>query len=234
MRETRFFAAAGIFLALTAIKFAMPDAVASVRGEVVSHIDRSIDYRAVVTTLSRNIENYSYYFEPVLPEEPSPSPSPLPSPVATPTPTPVATPSPSEPPAETETGLLPFDYTEPVAIVVSSPYGERMHPIDGESRFHYGLDLAADEGTSISAFAEGDVVAAEYSDSYGNYVIIQHDGSYASLYAHCSELLVTPGQHVTKGETIAKVGHTGVATGPHLHFELRVDGSCVDPEPFFA
>ncbi|MGN1001308.1 MAG: peptidoglycan DD-metalloendopeptidase family protein [Oscillospiraceae bacterium] len=126
--------------------------------------------------------------------------------------------------------VLPFDYAVPVAGYESSGFGYRVHPILGDVRFHYGTDLAAWTGEAVLAFTSGTVVTAAWSDSYGNYVVIDHGDGWESLYAHCSSLLVTGGQWVETGETIALVGETGLATGPHLHFELTHDGVYLNPE----
>lgn len=126
--------------------------------------------------------------------------------------------------------LLPFDYAVPVAGYESSGFGYRVHPILGDVRFHYGTDFAAWTGEAVRAFTSGTVTTAAYSDSFGNYVVIDHGGGWKTLYAHCSSLLVSWGQQVEQGETIALVGDTGLATGPHLHFELTHDGVYLNPE----
>ena len=124
---------------------------------------------------------------------------------------------------------LPFDYASPVSGVKSSGFGYRLHPIKNEVKYHYGTDLAADTGTPITAFADGTIVAQGDSDSFGKYVMIDHPDGYRTLYAHCSELCMSCG-NVKKGSTIALVGSTGAATGPHLHFELERDGIYLNPE----
>ena len=128
-----------------------------------------------------------------------------------------------------EQAILGFDYCTPVFGTVSSGFGYREHPVEGEERFHYGLDIAADEGTAVECFADGTVKAVGESSSYGKYVIVSHQGGYDTLYAHCSKITVSSGTAVTEGQTIAKVGQTGIATGPHLHFELHRDGVYLNP-----
>ncbi len=127
---------------------------------------------------------------------------------------------------------IPRDYT------ITSPYGYREDPITGQISFHSGTDIAAPEATPILAAADGTVTIANGSDSwgesYGYYVKIQHDETYESLYAHCLAVFVTVGQEVKQGEVIALVGSTGNSTGNHLHFEVREDGTEVDPIGFFA
>ena len=125
---------------------------------------------------------------------------------------------------------FPGDYAIPVSGYNSSGFGYRLHPIKGEVRFHYGTDFAAWTGEPVLAFAEGTVSFAGYSDSYGNYITIDHADGWTSLYAHCSKLCVETGDSVSAGDEIALVGETGLATGPHLHFELKKDGVYVNPE----
>jgi len=122
--------------------------------------------------------------------------------------------------ASLEQRNLGFAHCTPVCGALSSTFGWREHPIEGGSRFHYGVDLAADEGTDILAFADGTVYATGESSSLGNYIMLQHKGGYLTLYAHCSRVTATGGS-VSKGDKIAEVGATGLATGPHLHFELH-------------
>lgn len=122
--------------------------------------------------------------------------------------------------ASLEQRHLKFSYTTPVQGVLSSAFGWRDHPVTGENRFHYGIDLAASSGTEICAFADGTVYATGESSSLGKYMILSHDNGYRTLYAHCSEIIKLSGR-VVMGEVIAKVGESGMATGPHLHFELQ-------------
>jgi murein DD-endopeptidase MepM/ murein hydrolase activator NlpD len=128
-----------------------------------------------------------------------------------------------------EQAILDFDYCTPVAGVLSSTFGYREHPIEGDERFHYGVDLAADTGTAVGCFADGTVTAVGESSSYGKYCIVSHAGGYSTLYAHCSRVSVSSGTEVTEGQKIAEVGETGMATGPHLHFELHQDSVYLNP-----
>lgn len=128
-----------------------------------------------------------------------------------------------------EQAILDFDYCTPVSGALSSTFGYREHPVEGEERFHYGIDLAADTGTAVSCFADGTVTAVGESSSYGKYCIVTHGGGYATLYAHCSRITASSGTEVTRGQKIAEVGETGVATGPHLHFELHQNGTYLNP-----
>lgn len=121
--------------------------------------------------------------------------------------------------------------SSPIAgVKVSSPYGQRFHPILHITRLHAGCDLGSPVGTEIHAAADGVVVLAEVRGGYGNAVVIDHGNSLATLYGHTSKMLVQPGERVYRGEVIALVGSTGLSTGPHLHFETRVKGLPIDPE----
>jgi len=115
---------------------------------------------------------------------------------------------------------------------ITSGFGPRMHPIFHEVRMHTGVDFGADLGTPIRAAADGVVVAAGPRGGYGNATVIDHGNSLGTLYAHQSDIFVAVGQHVSRGETIGAVGCSGYCTGPHLHFEVRVDGTPVDPVPY--
>jgi murein DD-endopeptidase MepM/ murein hydrolase activator NlpD len=117
-------------------------------------------------------------------------------------------------------------------IEINSGFGYRVHPIYGTVLLHTGDDLAADSGDPIHAAADGVVVSAGWLGGYGNATVIDHGGGLATLYGHQSVILVSPGQHVVKGQVIGKVGCTGSCTGPHLHFEVRINGNPVDPTPY--
>ena len=125
--------------------------------------------------------------------------------------------------ASLEQRNLGFVHGSPVHGSLRSTFGWREHPVEGGSKFHYGVDLAAEEGTDILAFADGTVYASGESSTLGNYIMLQHQGGYITLYAHCSKVTATGGA-VARGDKIGEVGATGLATGPHLHFELH-DGA---------
>lgn len=112
---------------------------------------------------------------------------------------------------------------------LSDDYGNRMHPTLGVEKFHNGIDLAAPSGTPIYAAYDGDVVAADYSSSMGNYIMINHGNGLYTIYMHCSALYVSKGNSIYKGQNIAAVGSTGRSTGPHLHFSVRLNGNYVSP-----
>ena len=115
---------------------------------------------------------------------------------------------------------------------VSSEFGYRIHPILNTRRMHTGIDIAVGTGTPIYASNAGVVIMEGWNNSYGNMIIIDHGGGIVTLYAHNSENLVRQGDVVSRGQTIGRVGSTGSSTGPHLHFEVRVDGQFRNPRDF--
>lgn len=117
----------------------------------------------------------------------------------------------------------------PVSGRMSSGFGGRYHPILKRTRMHTGVDIAAPTGTAIHAAGDGEVIFAGWRGGYGNTVIIDHGGGVATLYGHCSRLYVGTGKRVSAGDRIAAVGSTGMSTGPHLHWEVRVNGTPVNP-----
>jgi murein DD-endopeptidase MepM/ murein hydrolase activator NlpD len=123
-----------------------------------------------------------------------------------------------------------FRFGWPVHGRISGRYGMRLHPVYRRRMMHTGLDIAAPYGTSIRAALQGRVIFVGWKGGYGNTVIIEHPNGYETLYGHCSKLLVSRGQTVKKGERIAKVGSTGVSTGPHVHFEVKKAGKRTNPE----
>jgi len=112
---------------------------------------------------------------------------------------------------------------------VTSEFGNRIHPILKVKKLHTGIDIGAPAGTEVLAANHGTVIKADWNNSYGNVVMIDHGGGIVTLYAHNSKLLVKTGDYVKKGQTIALVGSTGNSTGPHIHFEVRVNGQYQDP-----
>ncbi|MEA2696662.1 MAG: hypothetical protein QOI66_933 [Myxococcales bacterium] len=112
---------------------------------------------------------------------------------------------------------------------ITSPFGRRTDPVDGGTKYHTGIDLRAPEGSPILAAESGVVKSAGQRGGYGNAVEIDHGNGRSTLYAHASELLVTAGEKVAEGQAIGRAGMTGHATGPHLHFEVRLNDRPVDP-----
>ena len=117
----------------------------------------------------------------------------------------------------------------PVFGSVTSPYGYREHPVLGQEGFHTGVDVAAAAGERINAFADGTVAQVGENGEHGRFVRIAHENGVESLYAHCSAITVCEGERVQVGQQVAQVGSTGRSTGPHLHFEVRLNGTGLDP-----
>ena len=117
---------------------------------------------------------------------------------------------------------------------ITSNYGMRVHPITGQYKLHTGVDISAPIGANFVAANDGIVTKAEYNTAYGKMVVIDHGGGISTLYAHGSEILVTVGQTVKKNDAILKVGSTGYSTGPHAHFEVRMNGVVTNPIPYIT
>ena len=124
---------------------------------------------------------------------------------------------------------MPLDDTR-----LTSDYGMRTHPVLGGRRSHKGVDLSAPTGTPIYATADGYISKAEWFSSYGKYVSIEHGANLQTRFAHMSDIAVTAGTRVKKGDIIGYVGSTGRSTGPHLHYEVRIDGKAVNPVPYMV
>jgi len=121
------------------------------------------------------------------------------------------------------------EFVRPTAGRVTSPFGMRRHPVHGDMRMHNGIDIGAPHGQAIVAADSGTVVTSQFNASYGNFIVISHGNGVSTLYAHLSTRQVSVGDTVTRGQRIGLVGSTGVSTGPHLHFEVIVNGSRVNP-----
>jgi murein DD-endopeptidase MepM/ murein hydrolase activator NlpD len=120
----------------------------------------------------------------------------------------------------------------PAAGPVISGFGMRMHPVFGYERFHSGVDIGAGYGSPIYSTAYGKISYSGYYAGYGNTVMVDHGNGMQTLYGHCSSLVVKEGETVRKGQLIAKIGSTGISTGPHLHYEVQLAGTPTDPEPY--
>ena len=131
-------------------------------------------------------------------------------------------------------GNIKFIWPCPGSKRITSNFGGRSSPTEGASSNHQGMDIGAPTGTDIVAAAAGEVTISTYSYSAGNYLMINHGGGVYTVYMHCSQLLVSAGEKVSQGQVIAKVGSTGVSTGPHLHFGIRVNGSYVYPAGYVS
>ena len=117
---------------------------------------------------------------------------------------------------------------------ITSKYSMRVHPITGQYKLHTGVDIGAPMGADFIAANDGIVIKAGINTAYGNMVIIDHGGGISTLYAHGSEILVEVGQTVKRGDAILKVGSTGYSTGPHAHFEVRINGETTNPLPYIT
>ncbi len=115
---------------------------------------------------------------------------------------------------------------------ISSYYGYRVHPVYKTKKLHTGIDIPAPIGTSVKAASDGIVIYSGWLGGYGKAIMIDHGGGIVTLYGHNSSLTASDGQEVSRGDTIAKIGSTGISTGPHCHFEVRKNGAYVDPIPW--
>lgn len=122
-----------------------------------------------------------------------------------------------------------FRWPTDVTTLVTSDFSMRTHPTQGVYKQHTGIDIGAGYGTNVLAGGDGTVLKAKWNNAYGWMVVIDHGGGVTTLYGHNSKLLVSAGQKVTRGQVIAKVGSTGYSTGPHIHFEVNVNGQVVNP-----
>jgi murein DD-endopeptidase MepM/ murein hydrolase activator NlpD len=124
---------------------------------------------------------------------------------------------------------VPFVFSWPARGVFTSGFGIRRHPLFGIRHLHRGTDIAAPYGAAVLAAAPGRVIYAGWFGGYGKIVVLDHGGGVSTLYGHLSAILVRPDDVVTRGQIIGRVGSTGFSTGPHVHFEIRIDGVPVDP-----
>jgi len=118
--------------------------------------------------------------------------------------------------------------------VLSSGYGERISPFTGHPEFHTGIDIAAPYGTDVFAARDGIVIGIGFNRVYGNYIILEHEGGYETVYGHLKEIKVELHDRVSSGTIIGAVGSTGMSTGPHLHFEIRRKGAPTNPLPLIT
>ena len=121
-----------------------------------------------------------------------------------------------------------------VSGTLTSAYGERIHPINGQEEFHNGVDIAAPQGAALAAMYDGEVTEVGENDSIGRFVRLRHNGGIEVLYGHCESIVAQQGEAVKAGDTVALVGSTGVSTGNHVHLSVKVDGKACDPAALFS
>ncbi len=134
-----------------------------------------------------------------------------------------------EAPANSSTPAYSSSYVWPCYGDITSPFGWRIHPIYGDSRFHSGVDIGASSGTPVACAGNGTVISAGWNGGYGNCVIVDIGNGYSAVYGHLSAIYVSSGETVSAGQSVGAVGSTGDSTGPHLHYEIRLYGSPVSP-----
>ncbi|MBO5408234.1 MAG: M23 family metallopeptidase [Clostridia bacterium] len=124
------------------------------------------------------------------------------------------------------------DFMFPLSGAITSPFGERINPISGQTEQHTGIDIDLSAGTAVKAAADGTVLKIGVDERFGNYLILSHNELYSTCYAHLEQINVAEGATVRQGDEVAVAGNTGVTTGPHLHFEIRKGEKRMNPIPF--
>ena len=126
------------------------------------------------------------------------------------------------------------DFIIPLFGNITSPFGNRIHPIRNHEELHTGIDIDVNNGTDVKASESGEIIKQSVDERFGNYIIIKHKGSFFTCYAHLESFLKNEGDFVQKGESIGVAGGTGEVTGPHLHFEIRKGEERVDPAKYLS
>ena len=232
-----------VFVTLVGLKLLLPGAMAGVRGTLGTWLARDADFVSAFSAVGRAVSGeggaldsledaYVAVFgagEDAAAEVAGPVELPLePADDASA----VAPPYPEK--AAAEQRVLGFDYASPLAGEVTSPFGWREHPNTGREAFHYGVDIAADEGADVCCFADGTVGAVGDSVELGNYLTVHHENGVLTLYGHLSRVTVASGDKVSRGDKLGEAGHTGNATGTHLHFEIHDGEEYLNPEYYLS
>ncbi len=224
---------AALLLLVVTVKLAMPNVMEQYRQQMLKLLGESADFTAAFSSVGRAVSGgtvgealtdaYTAVFGPAeVPAEQEKTPEAAEGEVVY---------TPENTPANVclTQRILGFAYTDPVEGVVTSGFGYRDHPIQGGQKFHYALDIGADAGTVIRAFADGTVTVVAEAAELGKYLVVAHENGCSTLYAHCSAVTASAGQQVSRGDPIAEVGETGETTGPHLHFELQQGSDYLNP-----
>lgn len=238
-----------VFVSLIALKLLLPEKMAGVRGRLDAWLVRDADFTSAFSAVGHAVSGeggaldaledaYIAVFggEKRAEEVSSATELPVESPDGGDTTKAAGTPEqPSIPPrpyperADAAQHVLGFDYAAPLKGTKTSDFGWREDPATGREAFHYGVDIAADEGAEIDSFADGTVGVVAESVELGKYLTVHHANGVMTLYAHCSRITAASGAPVKRGEKLAEVGSTGNATGPHLHFEIHDGETYLDP-----
>lgn len=241
----RIIACGVIFTVLIMLKLLTPGGLASLRGTLASWLVRDADFAAAFSAVGHAVSGeggmldslgdaYLAVFQPQEAAEVSgPAEVSQDSPETAEQGT-AETPQPEQPPAypehaAAEQRVLGFAYMPPLQGTLTSGFGWREHPVDGRETFHYGVDLAAEEGTAITSFADGRVGVVAESVELGKYLTVHHENGIITLYGHCSRITASPGADVRCGDKLAEAGSTGNATGTHLHFEIQDGEDYLNP-----
>ena len=227
--ELRTVVCGAVFVVLVALKLLLPEAMAGVRGTVGRWLVRDADFVSAFSAVGRAVSGearaledaYVAVFGAEEAREVSGEAE-------------IELPDGADYPerASAERRTPGFAYAAPLDGVVTSGFGWRVHPDTNAEAFHYGVDIAADEGADIRAFADGVVGVVAESVELGKYLTVHHADGFLTLYAHCSRVTAVSGSEVKLGDKLAEAGHTGNATGTHLHFEVRDGEVWLDPAQY--
>ncbi len=243
LNQVRTVVCGAVFVTLVGLKLLLPGSMAGVRGTLGTWLARDADFVSAFSAVGRAVSGeggaldsledaYIAVFgaeDDAAAEVSNPMELPLEPTNAAPA---------LEPPypehAAAEQRVLGFDYAAPLTGEVTSPFGWREHPTTGREAFHYGVDIAADEGAAVCCFADGTVGAVGDSVELGNYLTVHHENGVLTLYGHLSRVTVASGDKVSRGDKLGEAGHTGNATGTHLHFEIHDGEVYLNPEYYLS